>query len=377
MTTERLTAQAPHRARLRARTVPAEATCAGRWMRAECEPGLVSVIIPTYNRADLLLEALNSVRAQTYRPIDLIVVDDGGTDRTGAAVARWVRERASDGLELRYFRQRRQGAPVARNRGLIESRGQFILFLDSDDLIGRTKLAASVARLRGAAPLTVVHGPWRCRYSRPIASYGPLQEPDAYGPAGGRLHAYIAGGSGTPLSAYVFPRALACAVGPWDEGLLQRQDTDYVVRAIMAGCTFVSERRSVVVYRRHGLGHIGHPANFRRHFPSQLALADKWRAFIRDGLLPADAAPALRSYLVRLLVEARIAGNVACAAECRRRLSEWFGERRPDGFGLAADMLARRLLLRPLRMLAGEMPLAYAKLLAERIAALLRPAHGG
>src|SRR5690606_31994309 len=105
-------------------------------MSASHEPGLVSVIIPTYNRSGLLLEALDSLARQTYRPIEAIVVDDGSSDDTPEAVNRWISGLVSgDGLRVRYHRQSNKGAPSARNRGLIESRGEFIQFLDSDDLL--------------------------------------------------------------------------------------------------------------------------------------------------------------------------------------------------------------------------------------------------
>jgi len=336
-------------------------TCHGRWMSEEYEPGLVSVIIPTYNRAHFLVEAMDSVRAQTYRPVELIVVDDGSMDATPQVVEQWSRSRADEGgFTFRYFRQQQSGAPAARNRGLTECHGEFVLFLDSDDRIGRRKIAASVARLRGAAALSAVQGPWRCLYSRPAPGCGPLMPPDVFDSEDGRLHAYIGGASCTPTCAYVFRREVACAVGPWDEELRQRQDTDYVVRAIMAGTRFVQEHDSVAYYRRHGQQHIGHAANFRRHFPSLLALADKWHRFLRDGALPPDVRPALRAGLLQLLMEARVAGYAAGIARCRRRLKEWFGED-ADRSRLAGRVIARRALLRPLRRLVGEMPMEYAK----------------
>jgi glycosyltransferase involved in cell wall biosynthesis len=88
---------------------------------------LVSVIIPTYNRAAYLTAAIDSVLAQTYRPLQLIVVDDGSTDNTAALVQRY-----SEGVE--YIRQPQSGAGAARNRGLAAAAGNFIAFLDSDDL---------------------------------------------------------------------------------------------------------------------------------------------------------------------------------------------------------------------------------------------------
>jgi len=101
--------------------------------------GLVSVIIPTYNRADYLVEALASVRAQTYAHRQVIVVDDGSTDDTARRVAEF------GGVE--YYRQENSGQGTARNLGLGRARGEFVASLDSDDLWDEDFLARGVAAL--------------------------------------------------------------------------------------------------------------------------------------------------------------------------------------------------------------------------------------
>ena len=133
--------------------------CPGAWMSEDYNPGTVSVIVPAYNRADLIEETLESVRAQTYRPIEIIVVDDGSTDNTAQAVGEFA-ERAKGDLEVRYFRQENQGAPAARNHGLLESRGEFIQFLDSDDLLRPDKLSAQVDALRREPEVQYVFSAW-------------------------------------------------------------------------------------------------------------------------------------------------------------------------------------------------------------------------
>ena len=88
----------------------------------------VSVIMPAYNREVYIRESIESVLAQSFTEFELIIVDDGSTDSTAAIVNSYTDSR------IRLFRQEHRGASVARNLGIEEARGQFIAFLDSDDL---------------------------------------------------------------------------------------------------------------------------------------------------------------------------------------------------------------------------------------------------
>lgn len=109
---------------------------------------VVSCIVPVFNGERYLAEALDSILAQQYRPLDIIVVDDGSTDGTAAIVNRY-------GDRVRALRQPHAGAPAARNRGLQAARGEFIAFLDSDDLWHREKLARQMARFTARPELEV------------------------------------------------------------------------------------------------------------------------------------------------------------------------------------------------------------------------------
>lgn len=91
---------------------------------------LVSIIVPTYNRARLLPLAVESALRQTYRALEVVVVDDGSVDETPAVVEALYRGDA----RVRYYRQVNRGVSAARNRALAEARGSFIAFLDSDDV---------------------------------------------------------------------------------------------------------------------------------------------------------------------------------------------------------------------------------------------------
>ena len=97
----------------------------------------VSIIIPTYNRAEFLTEALNSIMSQTYKDFELIVVDDGSSDNTKEVVKNF------DG-EIKYLYRKNQGVSAARNLGINEAKGEFLSFLDSDDLWERNKLEKQI-----------------------------------------------------------------------------------------------------------------------------------------------------------------------------------------------------------------------------------------
>ena len=103
------------------------------------ENPLVSVIIPVYNGARHLRDCLESVFAQTYRPLEVIVVDDGSPDDSGAI--------AQSFPEVRYLRQENQGVAIARNNGIAAARGEFYAFLDQDDIWTREKLRVQMEYL--------------------------------------------------------------------------------------------------------------------------------------------------------------------------------------------------------------------------------------
>jgi glycosyltransferase involved in cell wall biosynthesis len=105
------------------------------------DAGLVSIVVPTYNRAATCRDAVRSVLEQSYARLEVIVVDDGSQDDTRARVAGLDRR-------VRYIHQDNAGAAAARNRGIDEARGEFVGFLDSDDVFRSWKLEAQVSVLR-------------------------------------------------------------------------------------------------------------------------------------------------------------------------------------------------------------------------------------
>lgn len=113
---------------------------------------LVSCIVPVFDGERYLAEALDSIFAQGYRPIEVIVADDGSTDGTADVVRAY-------GDRIRFLRQPHAGAPAARNLGLSQARGEFIAFLDADDVWHSEKLSRQMARFaaRPDLDLCVTH----------------------------------------------------------------------------------------------------------------------------------------------------------------------------------------------------------------------------
>jgi glycosyltransferase involved in cell wall biosynthesis len=104
--------------------------------------GLVSVIIPTYNRADYILGSVNSVLAQSYADFELIIIDDGSTDAT-VDVVKTIKD-----SRVKYYRFDNSSSPgIARNRGIEKAQGQYLAFLDSDDTWAKDKLKKQVSFL--------------------------------------------------------------------------------------------------------------------------------------------------------------------------------------------------------------------------------------
>jgi glycosyltransferase involved in cell wall biosynthesis len=126
--------------------------------RRQAEPGLCSIVLPTYNRADFLPDAVAAIRTQQYAAWELIVVDDGSTDDTRARIAALAQGFSPP---TRYVYQQNRGPGAARNRGIELTRGEFIAFYDSDDLWLPHHLSESIDALRATPELTWVYSACR------------------------------------------------------------------------------------------------------------------------------------------------------------------------------------------------------------------------
>ena len=249
-------------------------------MSGAYEPGLVSVIVPTFNRAALLDQALNSVRDQTYRPVELLVVDDGSTDETPQIVDKWRAAHADKKhLQLLYLPQQQSGAPAARNLGLIESRGEFIQFLDSDDLLHAEKLSIHVHHLQDNPDVDLAYsgtGIFRSEpdWNAPAASGQPI-------PDGNLLACFLMGGMWNTMSG-LYRRRACVAIGPWDEHVLIYQDVDYNVRFLLANLQVAYVDGVLSLVRDHTDDRITPVKRSEEVLRCMLQLTQDWERWIRE-----------------------------------------------------------------------------------------------
>ena len=198
-------------------------------MRKEYIKNLVTVIMPTYNTGQFLRDTIASVFHQNYRPIELLLIDDGSTDNTKEIVREWEGIASeSKGFELRYYYQKNSGAQVARNRGLDESEGEFIQYLDSDDLIHESKVATQVDYLKKNNDCGFVYS-----YTSGINSEGDAitKYPISGWVLGNMVNNnLLLGGSVWHPHSGIFRRSVCEKLGYWNEKVKLWQDWEYSVR---------------------------------------------------------------------------------------------------------------------------------------------------
>ena len=203
----------------------------------------VSVITPAFNAARFLADTIQSVRNQTYRDWELLVVDDGSTDATVAIVERF----AAEDSRIRLLQQANAGPSAARNRGMHAARGDYFAFLDSDDQWLPEFLEHQLdvfARYPDTALVTAnayyLGGPQN----------GQPRRPAAPGNAVLTIENIIQNDSAVFIMT-VFRREVYERIGGLDEAQWTSEDYDFWIRAALAGFVFRVSTKPLGLYRRH------------------------------------------------------------------------------------------------------------------------------
>jgi cellulose synthase/poly-beta-1,6-N-acetylglucosamine synthase-like glycosyltransferase len=211
--------------------------------------GLVSTIIPVFNRGPLLREAVASVLQQDYRPIEILIVDDGSTDETPAFITEL---QAANPDIVRTLRVTNGGPGLAREAGRLQSRGEFIQYLDSDDVLLPGKFTAQVAALQHNPKAGAAYGITWYRDAKGHCNQQPHKR------TGERLpHMFPAmlnsrwWDTSTPL----YRRGVLDRVGPWS-ALRLEEDWEYDCRVARHGGTLVYVPMPVSQTRDHSLNRL-------------------------------------------------------------------------------------------------------------------------
>lgn len=276
-------------------------------------PGLVSVVIPVYNRPDMLRQAVASVLAQTYEDYEIIIVDDESTDDT----PRVIEELRARDPRIRSLRRPNGGPGLARETGRLAAEGEFVQYLDSDDLLLPRKLELQVAALRS--------------HPRAGVAYGPIVYRDAHGraidcdwkPANQNVASIFPSfllARWWETVAPLFRRSVTDAAGPWTSLRLE-EDWEYDARIGSLGVELVFVDEPAGEHRDHpeerlSRGTGSDPRRLRDRAEAHARIAGHAR---KAGVDP--SAPEFQIFARELFHLARQCGEAGLAADSQRLLA--------------------------------------------------------
>jgi glycosyltransferase involved in cell wall biosynthesis len=231
---------------------------------------LVSILIPAFNAQEWIADTLRSAIAQTWKRKEIIVVDDGSTDRTSEIVRRF------ESRSVKVVTQDNRGAPAARNTALSFSQGDYIQYLDADDLLTPDKITRQIDRVVACGTSrTLVSCSWgKFFYRASHAKFVPTTLWRDLSPMEWLTHKLEEGSCMVPC-CWLVSRQLTEAAGAWDTTLLYDDDGEYFCRVLLAsdGVGFVPEAK--VYYRLSRPGSFGYLGN------SEMKRDSMWRSIQR------------------------------------------------------------------------------------------------
>jgi glycosyltransferase involved in cell wall biosynthesis len=204
---------------------------------------LVSIIIPCFNADRWLQEAIDSCLQQTYANVEIIVIDDGSTDRSLEIIRGY-------GDRIRWESNSNRGGCYARNRGFVLSTGDYIQYLDADDYILPEKIAKQVMALEDSGA-DVVYGDWQYQKHLPNGTV-VLDAVNLGGPKADFLETLLSDSQWIAPMAFLFTRASVIRSGGWDESLKTGQDRDFFISVALSGARFHYQPGCDSIYRRYG-----------------------------------------------------------------------------------------------------------------------------
>jgi len=207
----------------------------------------VSVIIPSYNCADYIVQAVESVLMQEDCTFEIVIIDDGSTDNTKEVLAPCCDREAKGHDRIRYVKQKNQGVAAARNHGISIAKAGLIAFLDADDYFFPGKLAAQISILLKRPDIGIVHSGWQRvdAEGNKLLDVRPWENiPEL------NLTNWLRWKPVLP-SAMMFRREWLQYVGGFDPRFPPAEDTNLVLKLALKGCKTAWLREVTVYYRQH------------------------------------------------------------------------------------------------------------------------------
>lgn len=205
---------------------------------------LISILIPCYNSEALVAETLECCLKQTYENIEVILVDDGSKDKSYEVAKQYESE------QIKVYQQPNSGACVARNLAFKKSSGDYIMYLDADDLICDNYVEALVCGLEGKSQNAIATGQWD-RFRREIteAEFPQLKVYKNYANGLELLLDMWETGEMLACTSYLVPRSLVENVGGWDENVLKNQDGEFFARVLINAGEIIHVAEAKFYYR--------------------------------------------------------------------------------------------------------------------------------
>ena len=248
------------------------------------QKSLVSVLIPCYNAEKWLSETIESALAQTWQNIEIIITDDGSTDAS-LSIAR-----AYEGLGVKVISQPNRGASAARNRALMVAQGDFIQYLDADDLLATDKIERQITLLRESSERVVASSEWARFYRSPaeaLFNSHPLwtdKDPIDFLVCAWKMNWMM------HPAAWLIPRKIVEEVEPWNEALSLNDDGEYFCRIALSSTKIKFCPNSKVYYRSGNSSSLSASVSVEARQSQFLSLR-----LCVDALLKAEDSPRTRS----------------------------------------------------------------------------------
>ena len=204
-------------------------------------PPMISVVIPTYNNANFIGAAVESVLGQSVKPTEIIVVDDGSADATNEVLKRYLDS-------IQYLRQPNSGPSAARNRGIAAAQGELVAFLDADDTWVPDKLEAQLKCLEAQPDVSLVHS----NYWRLDMSTGEVTLPGQFDIFEGDCYRNFFWRNGVQISSVLVRKECLARVGRFDENIRRASTEDYDLWFRLARYyQFAYIKTPLIFYRHH------------------------------------------------------------------------------------------------------------------------------